>query len=102
MIKYKGMTLLDFLLMWELDGTKMYEQQRQSLNGNIWILYAVCYPGLLTYYERHGALIVKIDAQTEVVLMHVPYVGECKVSGSNYSKLLVKWFEENIEKYGAV
>ena len=101
MIKYKGMTLLDFINMWEQDGTKMRERQRQSLNAHTWILYAIYYPEPVPGHPRHAALILKVDTKTKVVLLQIPFVGDDVKSKSNYIQRLDNWFEENVEKYGA-
>ena len=101
MKKYKGMTLLDFINMWEGDGTKMTEQQRQSLNGHTWILYNIKYPEPLPYRDRHSALILKVDKKTKIILLQIPFIGE-EVVNQNYYNLLEDWFNENVEKYGKV
>ena len=100
MIKHKGMKLLDFTCMWEQDGTKMYKQQHRVVNGYDWILYAVKYPEILVEYERHAALIVKVDVETEVVLMQIPYVWNLNHARTNYTRYLDEWFNDIVDKYG--
>ncbi len=96
------MTLIDFINMWEGDGTKMTKMQHKVLNGYDWILYFVKYPEIIAEYERHAALILKVDVEAGVVLMQIPYVWLLNHTRSNYIKLLDKWFDETVEKYGVL
>lgn len=94
----QGINLKDFIDMWQEDGTKLVEQQRQSLNGHIWILYAVYFPESTTDYGRHGALLLKIDAKTDIILLHDGKNISGEVNG-NYRQGIDAWFNEHVGKY---
>ena len=94
----EGIKLKDFLDLWMADGTKLIEQDRRSINGHIWLLYAVYFPESTNDYGRHSAMLMKIDAKTEVILLH-----DCKnLSGEiteNYRQSIDEWFSEHAGKY---
>ena len=94
----QGVKLNDFINMWQTDGTKLIEQERRNINGHIWILYAVYYPESTYEYGRHGAILMKVDAETEVILLH-----DCKnLAGEvnkNYRQGIDEWFNEHAGKY---
>ena len=94
----KGVKLRDFIDMWQEDGTKLVEEQCKSINGHIWLLYAVYFPQSTLDYGRHGALLLKIDAKTEIILMH----DGKNISGEvtkNYRQGIDDWFKEHAGKY---
>ena len=94
----QGIKLKDFIDMWQVDGTKLVEQERRALNGHIWILYAVYYPESTSEYGRHGAMLMKVDSETDIILLH-----DCKnISGEvnkNYRQGIDDWFKEHIGRY---
>ncbi|KKN10580.1 hypothetical protein LCGC14_1035190 [marine sediment metagenome] len=93
-----GIVLKDFLAMWTEDGTKLVEEKRQAVNGHIWLLYAVYFPESTLDYGRHGALLLKLDAKTEVILAH----DGTNISGEvnkNYRQGIDEWFKEHVGKY---
>lgn len=94
----EGIKLKDFLDMWQGDGTRLVEQTRRNLNGCIWVLYAVYFPESTYDYGRHGAILVKIDAKTDIILLH-----DCKnISGEvngNYRQGIDEWFKEHVGRY---
>lgn len=93
----QGLKLNDFIKMWTEDGTRLVEQERRHINGAIWILYAVYFPQSTYGYGRHMAMILKVDPEAEVILMH----DLTNVSGevSNYRQGIDEWFERHAGKY---
>ena len=94
----QGIKLKDFIDMWQEDGTKLVEQQRKSLNGHVWILYAVYFPESTYDYGRHGALLLKIDSKADVILLH----DGKNISGEvnpNYRQGIDEWFLKHVGKY---
>ena len=94
----QGVKLKDFIDMWQTDGTKLVEQERRNINGTIWLLYAVYYPQSTYDYGRHGAILMKVDAKTKVILLH-----DCRnISGEvgkNYRQGIDDWFNEHVGRY---
>ena len=94
----QGIKLKDFIDMWQVDGTKLVEQERRNHNGHIWILYAVYYPESTYEYGRHGAMLMKVDSKTDIILLH-----DCKnITGEvdkNYRQGIDEWFKEHIGRY---
>lgn len=94
----EGVKLKDFIALWESDGTKLIEQDRRNINGHIWLLYAVYFPDSTYDYGRHSAILMKVDAKTEIILLH-----DCRnLSGEvnkNYRQGIDDWFNEHVGKY---
>ena len=94
----EGITLKEFLKMWTEDGTRLIEEERQSINGTIWLLYAVYFPESTNDYGRHMGLLLKMDAKTEVILLHdlTNLSGELTKS---YRQGIDDWFTRHAGKY---
>jgi len=94
----QGVKLQDFLNMWQEDGTKLIQEQKQQVNGSTWYLYAVYYPESTYEYGRHGAILMKVDTKTQVIILH-----DCKnISGEvseNYRQGIDDWFKEHVGRY---
>ena len=93
-----GVKLLDFIKMWEADGTKLVQQDKKNVNGHTWLLYAIYYPESTNDYGRHSAMLMKLDRKTQVILQH-----DCKnISGEvnkNYRQGIDEWFKEHVGRY---
>jgi len=94
----EGMKLAGFLEMWTDDGTKLVEQERRNLNGAIWILYAVYFPNSTCDYGRHMAMLLKVDAKTDTILLH-DLTNLTSELSSNYRQGIDEWFERHAGKY---
>lgn len=94
----RGIKLKDFLEMWTRDGTRLVEQERRDIDGSAWYLYSVYFPESTYEYGRHMAMILKVDAKTQVILMHdlTNLTGEVS---SNHRQRIDDWFERHAGKY---
>lgn len=99
------MTLVEFLKMWQEDGTQLVEQDRRVLNGSLWLLYAIYFPESTTEYGRHSALILKVDNKTDEILMHDVdnITGEAtpdyRPTVARSGRTLDAWFDAHAGKY---
>ena len=94
----KGIKLEDFLKMWSEDGTKLVEQDRRSINGSIWLLYSVYFSESTYDYGRHMAMLLKVDAHSQVILLHDLENLSGTVMGGGY-RSIGDWFERHAGKY---
>lgn len=94
----KGIKLGDFLKMWSEDGTKLVEQDRRSINGSIWLLYSVYFSESTYDYGRHMAMLLKVDAHSQVILLHDLENLSGTVMGGGY-RSIEDWFERHAGKY---
>lgn len=94
-----GLKLKDFIAMWESDGTKLIEQTRRSVNGHLWLLYAVYFPESTYVHGRHMAMLLKVDMESTVILLHdlTNITGEIS---SNYRDGIDAWFERHLKEFG--
>lgn len=94
----QGIKLKEFIEMWTADGTKLVEQEKQVIDGTIWLLYAVYFPKSTCDYGRHMGMILKVDKESEVILMHdlTNLSGEVN---DNYRQGLDAWFMHHAGKY---
>ena len=94
----EGMKLDNFIAMWASDGTKLVEQERRQQNGAIWLLFAVYFPQSTYDHGRHMAMLLKVDAKTDVILLHdlTNITGEIN---ENYRTEIDAWFERHVGKY---
>lgn len=99
------MTLVEFLKMWQEDGTQLIEQDRRVLNGSLWLLYCVYFPESTYEYGRHSALILKVDNKTDEILMHDvdnitgEATPEIRPTVYRSGRTLDDWFEAHAGKY---
>jgi len=94
----EGVKLDDFIKMWTEDGTRLIEQDRRELNGSIWLLYSVYFPESTSDYGRHMAMLLKVDAKTDVILLHDLENLTGSIIGGSY-RSLEEWFERHAGKY---
>jgi hypothetical protein len=94
----EGVKLDDFIKMWTEDGTRLIEQDRRELNGSIWLLYSVYFPESTYDYGRHMAMLLKVDAKTDVILLHDLENLTGSIIGGGY-RSLEEWFERHAGKY---
>lgn len=94
----EGVTFEEFHKMWTNDGTKLVEEKKVRENGNLWYLYAIYFPESTYDYGRHMSMILKVNEETQVVLMHDlnNLTGEIN---QNYRQGIDEWFNEHVGKY---
>ncbi len=93
-----GIKLDEFLKMWTADGTQLIEQDKADLNGSIWLLYSIYFPESTEDYGRHMAMILKVDRQTNIILMHdLENLSGSAIGGGHRD--LKDWFEKHKGKY---
>ena len=94
----EGIKLKDFIKMWTEDGTRLIEQDRRKVDGSIWLLYSVYFPESTYDYGRHMAILLKLDAETEVILLHDLENLTGDLIGGGY-RSLDEWFDRHAGKY---
>lgn len=93
-----GVKLEDFLAMWRLDGTRLVEQDRRSIDSYLWLLYSVYFSDSTYDYGRHMALLLKVDEKTQVILAHdVENLSGDVINGGHRS--VQEWFDKHAGKY---
>jgi len=94
----EGIKLKDFIKMWTEDGTKLVEQDRRNINGSIWLLYSVYFPESTYDYGRHMAMLLKVDAESQTILLHdLENLTGTEIGGGYRS--IAEWFESHAGKY---
>ncbi len=94
----EGINLKDFIKMWTDDGTRLIEQDRRKIDCSIWLLYSVYFPESTGDYGRHMAMLLKVDAKTDVILLHDLENLTGSLMRGGY-RSLEEWFERHVGKY---